>query len=179
MRLVVTLEGKVRTVDVDADRVVLAPDGEPLPIRIVQDGDDRTELEIAGERVVIEGWRPGRSAPPSELIVNGERFPVTVERGAGPRATAAPATPTSGTPTRSVVPTADGIAVVPPMPGRVVELRVREGDVVARGAVLVVVEAMKMRNEIASPADGTVAGLAVAVGQSVRGRETMLRIVPR
>ncbi len=54
-----------------------------------------------------------------------------------------------------------------PIPGRVVQMLVREGDAVERGQVLAVLEAMKTELRIAAPADGTVAHVGCAVGDSV------------
>jgi glutaconyl-CoA/methylmalonyl-CoA decarboxylase subunit gamma len=64
------------------------------------------------------------------------------------------------------------------MPGKILEVRVREGDTVRKGDVLLRLEAMKMSNEIASPADGIVRGLRVAAGANVRAREPMFYIAP-
>ncbi|HEY7111634.1 MAG TPA: biotin/lipoyl-containing protein [Thermoanaerobaculia bacterium] len=60
------------------------------------------------------------------------------------------------------------------MPGRVVEVRVAEGDRVASGQVVLVLEAMKMQNEIRASAGGVVARCAVAAGQAVDGGALML-----
>ncbi len=57
--------------------------------------------------------------------------------------------------------------LVTPMPGKVVKVLVRAGDAVKQGQALVVVEAMKMENELRSPKDGKVAELLVAEGQAV------------
>ncbi|MEZ4269765.1 MAG: biotin/lipoyl-containing protein, partial [Myxococcota bacterium] len=54
-----------------------------------------------------------------------------------------------------------------PMPGKVLDLKVAPGDLVVRGQVLVVVEAMKMEHAVKSPRDGTVARVGVAVGDMV------------
>src|SRR5262245_37864645 len=59
-------------------------------------------------------------------------------------------------------------AVVSPMQGTVLEVRVAEGDQVTAGQVLCIVEAMKMENEIGAHREGTVTGLSVAVGQPVK-----------
>ncbi|HZZ86179.1 MAG TPA: biotin/lipoyl-containing protein [Anaeromyxobacteraceae bacterium] len=59
--------------------------------------------------------------------------------------------------------------VASPMPGKVVKVLVRPGDEVKQGQGLVVVEAMKMENELRSPRDGKVVEVAVVVGQIVEG----------
>lgn len=60
-----------------------------------------------------------------------------------------------------------GGRVEAPMPGRVVSVRAKVGDAVAAGAALVVVEAMKMQNELLAPRAGTVARVLVAEGATV------------
>jgi acetyl-CoA/propionyl-CoA carboxylase biotin carboxyl carrier protein len=58
-------------------------------------------------------------------------------------------------------------AVVSPMQGTVLKVEVADGDRVAAGQLLCVVEAMKMENEIVAPRAGTVGGLAVAPGAAI------------
>ena len=53
------------------------------------------------------------------------------------------------------------------MPGKILAVKVNAGQAVKRGEVLLVLEAMKMENEIVAPQDGTVASVNVAVGDSV------------
>lgn len=64
-----------------------------------------------------------------------------------------------------------------PMPGLIVSVPVKEGQKVAKGDVLVVLESMKMQNELRSPRDGTVVRLRVKSGDSVEQRETLLSVV--
>jgi biotin carboxyl carrier protein len=59
------------------------------------------------------------------------------------------------------------------MPGKVVRLLVRAGEVVKVGQGLFVIEAMKMQNEIRSPKSGTVEKLFAAAGQPVNAGETL------
>jgi 3-methylcrotonyl-CoA carboxylase alpha subunit len=61
-----------------------------------------------------------------------------------------------------------------PMPGQVVAVSVKAGDVVTRGAKLMVIEAMKMEHAITAPADGTVATVRFAVGDKVREGEEVI-----
>ena len=62
------------------------------------------------------------------------------------------------------------------MQGTVLRVEVAEGDSVEAGQVLVIVEAMKMENEIRAHAPGVVRELAVAVGDSVRSGQPLLRV---
>jgi biotin carboxyl carrier protein len=67
-----------------------------------------------------------------------------------------------------------GGAVKTQMPGRVVRVLVAEGDVVEKGTPLVVVEAMKMENEIKSPREGTISRIAVSEGEIVEARAVLV-----
>ncbi len=68
--------------------------------------------------------------------------------------------------------------VVSSMQGTVLDVRVSEGDEVARGTVICIVEAMKMENEISVHRDGTITGLAVAPGDSVAIGQTICVVSP-
>ena len=63
--------------------------------------------------------------------------------------------------------------ILAPMPGKIVQLLVATGDVVQAGQGLMVVEAMKMQNEIRSPKSGSVERLAVVTGQAVNAGEVV------
>ena len=62
----------------------------------------------------------------------------------------------------------------PPMPGKIVGIKVNEGDAVKKGQILVVLEAMKMQNELPAPRDGTVKTINVKVGQTVEGKDVLV-----
>jgi len=64
-----------------------------------------------------------------------------------------------------------------PMPGMVVTIPVQEGQMVQKGDVLVVLESMKMQNELRSPRDGKVVRVRVETGDRVEQKETMLSVV--
>ncbi len=73
---------------------------------------------------------------------------------------------------------ADG-RIKPPMPGKIVEVKVKEGQEVAEGDVLVVLEAMKMQNDLKSPIAGTVHRIHVQDGANVEATAVLLEITPR
>jgi acetyl-CoA/propionyl-CoA carboxylase biotin carboxyl carrier protein len=68
--------------------------------------------------------------------------------------------------------------VVSPMQGTVIEVRVAEGDEVDRGAVICIVEAMKMENELTAHAAGVVTSLSVAAGDAVAFGQTICVVSP-
>lgn len=67
-------------------------------------------------------------------------------------------------------------AVTAPIPGVVSDLKVSKGDMVKAGSVLLVLEAMKMENEIYSPSDGMVEEIYVKIGQQVSRDERLVLI---
>jgi acetyl/propionyl-CoA carboxylase alpha subunit len=64
-----------------------------------------------------------------------------------------------------------------PMPGLVVALPVADGQKVEKGDVLLVLESMKMQNELKAPRTGTVSRIRVGVGDSVEQRQTLLSVL--
>ena len=63
-----------------------------------------------------------------------------------------------------------------PMPGLVVDIPVQDGQQVAEGDILIVLESMKMQNELKSPRDGKVSSIRVKQGQSVEQHQIMLGV---
>ena len=63
-----------------------------------------------------------------------------------------------------------------PMPGLIIEIEAKEGDAVRAGQGLVIVEAMKMQNEMKAPRDGVVKQILVKKGQTVNSRDTLVII---
>ena len=98
--------------------------------------------------------------------VNGAAAPVAAPVAAAPAPAAAPASAAApAAPAKSG--TAGAIAVKAPMPGNIMKVNAKVGDSVKKGDVLVVLEAMKMENDICAPEDGTVASVEVAQGATV------------
>jgi len=63
-----------------------------------------------------------------------------------------------------------------PMPGLVVTVPVKEGDTVTKGQVLVILESMKMQNELKSPKDGVITRVKIEQGQTVEQKQQMISI---
>lgn len=104
------------------------------------------------------------------ITVNGTVYSVTVEEGAStgaaPVAAAAPA-PAAPAPAAAPAGAQGSVTVNAPMPGKILGVKASVGQAVKKGDVVVVLEAMKMENEIVAPQDGTIASINVAVGDSV------------
>lgn len=115
------------------------------------------------------------------LEVNGKAFDVTLEAmetgGSGPRKLQS-SRPLPATPTRAGVPPVSAAggkgAVIAPIPGAILEIKVRQGDKVSAGQPVLKMEAMKMENEISAPVSGIISNINVNVGDSVgQGQELM------
>ena len=116
------------------------------------------------------------------ITVNGVAYDVAVEElgaGAAPVAAAPVAAPVAAAPVAApaAAPAANGAAgsvkVESPMPGKILAIKANVGQAVKKGDVVMILEAMKMENEIVAPADGTIAGINVAVGDSVESGDTL------
>lgn len=120
------------------------------------------------------------------ITVNGTAYDVEVEEKGGavaaaPRAAApapraaAPAPKAAPAPAPAAKPVAAGATTVTaPMPGKVLEVKCKAGDAVKSGQVLLILEAMKMQNEIMAPADGTIADVRVSAGSTVNTGDVMI-----
>ena len=119
-----------------------------------------------------------------KVTLNGRTYEVEVEAGTAmladeyeayapaPAPVAAPAAAPVAAAAPAAAPaapavTAAGDTIAAPMPGTILRVEVNEGAAVKAGDVLMVLEAMKMENEIPAPRDGTVAQIVVQKGTSV------------
>ena len=98
--------------------------------------------------------------------VNGTVYEVELEEitGAAPAAAAPVAAPAAAP---AAAAPAGGEKVCAPMPGTILSVNVSNGSAVKKGDVLMILEAMKMENEIMAPCDGTVTSVAAAKGAAV------------
>jgi acetyl/propionyl-CoA carboxylase alpha subunit len=167
VRYRVDVGGRTLQVDLESTQdgaLRASVDGTPCDAQVAT-GGDRLRLRIGATLLdLVVERRPGKGG--DEIVLHGRgatlRTRVTSDRDlAAVRAAGA----SSG-----------AAAIRAPMPGRVVAVLVEKGASVAAGAPLVVVEAMKMENELRAPSAGTVKDVFVRPGQNVEGGEELIRI---
>jgi acetyl/propionyl-CoA carboxylase alpha subunit len=168
MKFAVHIEGTKRTVEIEplgAREFRARLDDQTMSADAVEIGAGTFSILLAGHAFEARVSRDGHGE--SDLLVRcaGRDFRVQVR---DPRSWRAGR--------RAAIEAAGPQQVVAPMPGKVVRLLVSVGETVEAGRGLVVVEAMKMQNEIRAPKSGRVERVLVAEGQAVRTQETLLVI---
>ena len=113
------------------------------------------------------------------ITVNGVAYSVSVEEtAAGAAPVAAPvapkAAPAPAAAPKAAAGAAGAVTVKAPMPGNILDVKVKAGASVKAGDVLVILEAMKMENEIVAPQDGTVASINVNKGDTVNSGDVLV-----
>ena len=143
----ISVDGKVYEVDFES------VSGQPVYSLIV-DGRSHEAYVAAGE----SEW---------QVLLRGRLFPVSVEDEREKRLRSAAG--------GDVAQTGEFHLRVP-MPGLVVAIPVEEGQQVKKGQVLLILESMKMQNELKSPRDGTVGRIRVKAGETVEQKQTVLSV---
>lgn len=119
--------------------------------------------------------------------VNGNSYEVEVEEvGGAPsiqtvaarpaQAEAAPAPKAAVPAAPKVQGSAGAVKMTAPMPGTILDVKVKVGDVVKKGQLVAILEAMKMENEILAPQDATIASVNVSKGQQVNSGDLILTL---
>lgn len=166
MKYVVTLAGREFRVDLDGDQVSV--DGRPVAANVARvPGSPELCLTIDGHlhTLAVEGqdhgvWRLVDRGAVRDILIEDERTRhIRSLAGAGKS-------------------TVGGGVLKAPMPGLVVRISVSEGDLVVAGSGLVVLEAMKMENELKAPAGGRVSAILVLAGQAVEKGQVLLELTP-
>ncbi len=143
----VSVDGKVYEVDFES------VSGQPVYSLIV-DGRSHESYIYPGE----DSW---------QVLLRGRLYPVLVEDEREKRLRSAAG--------GSVAETGE-YHLRAPMPGLVVAVTVAEGQEVKKGQVILILESMKMQNELKAPRDGTMGRIRVKAGESVEQKQTLLSI---
>jgi biotin carboxyl carrier protein len=144
----VSVDGKVYEIDFESVA------GQPVYSLIV-DGRSHESYIYQGD----DNW---------QVLMRGRLYPVKVEDEREKRLRAAAG--------GSVAETGE-FHLRAPMPGLVVAVPVAEGQSVKRGQVILILESMKMQNELKAPRDGTIGRIRVKPGESVEQKQTLLSVI--
>jgi biotin carboxyl carrier protein len=144
----VSVDGKVYEVDFES------VSGQPVYSLIV-DGKSHESYVAPGDH----DW---------QVLIRGRLYPVTVEDEREKRLRSAAG--------GGVAETGE-FHLRAPMPGLVVAILVEEGQAIKKGQVLLILESMKMQNELKSPRDGTMGRVRVKAGETVEQKQTLLSVL--
>ena len=171
----INIDGQVYDVDLKGGEIVV--NGKSFAVRSERTGNEAT-VQIGGKTRVVE-------LKGDTVVLDGKSYKAAIEgrpaapppapRPSAPAAAAppAPAAPTAPSRPEAAAPTVAGTVIRAPMPGKILRVGVKEGDKVAYGTVLMVLEAMKMENEIRSTVAGIIRSLPVAAGSTVNANEPL------
>ena len=127
--------------------------------------EDKKKNSNGEYTVTVNGVAYGVKLAGNKAVVNGVEYPLNVEDGIKVAAPAA-----------QVVTSTSNTDVPAPMPGLALRFNVKEGDTVKEGDLIMVMEAMKMENEIFAPCAGTVTRICVNQGDQVQAGDTLMQI---
>jgi biotin carboxyl carrier protein len=112
------------------------------------------------------------------IKLNGKVYEVEIEEVTGGAGEAATTITQNSTPDKSnnSAQSSSGTTIEAPIPGNVLGVSVNVGDYVRKDQVLVILEAMKMENEIVSPVDGKIVSIGVSKGATVNAGDVLMQI---
>jgi len=160
------------SIDGRTHKVVLAPDGTvevdghsiPADIQPLSEGVLSILLTLPDGHIRSFRCIADNSAADPAVLIEGRRIPYTVTDPRSLRATSSAASASGPRPLKA------------PMPGRIIRVLVAPGERVEQGQGCVVIEAMKMQNELKAPKAGVIARLTAIVGETVPAGATLLVI---
>lgn len=166
MAYIASSRGQTHRLEVqqERDRLCVRLDGRDFPADVLQVAPHHYSMLIQGRHYEIDVLEMEEA---SVVLVNGQPFRVDIQ----------PEQMRYGrTQPRKTESQGGNKSVSAPMPGKVVKLLVKLGDVVREGDGIVVVEAMKMENELKAPVAGTVAEIRAGEGKAVNGGDVLVVI---
>lgn len=188
MRFRLEIDGQEHQVVAEPNGVVVL-DGERFDTQVKRPAADRVTVQVNDKSYEVRVIDNTAETGAYLLELGGERIPVLVREvvkggGAAPRPTGTPVRVAAGADSgpagakgtvaageARVAAIADDDGVRAPMPGKIVNVLVEEGETVEEGAPVLILEAMKMENELRAPKRGRVASVLVRKGdQAERGQ---------
>jgi biotin carboxyl carrier protein len=171
----INIDGAERVVEASADGTVIIDD-QTFMAKVGGTGKDKRTVKVGDKtyEVQVANRSEGKDGASTELMLElvGERVPVSVKdvtKDAPQAAAPAPAAVAPAPAAKSTEDYKDGIFA--PVPGKIVDIKVKVGDTVKEGDLVLILEAMKMENELHSPKQATVAAVLVNKGdQTTKGQ---------
>ena len=171
-RYVITVDGRQHDVEVGPARgdgvVEVVVDGRRQSVHDAADGDLLVRAGTSGTQVRVT---LPRGPSPSSAATPGRAHTIKVQTARQAAAAQARASASGGTGGRA--------EIEAPMPGRVVAVLVAKGDLVEADTAVIIVEAMKMENEVKTPVAGRVSDIAVEAGVTVDAGQPLCTIEPQ
>ena len=148
-------------------------DNNPFEVNVTELENGQIDVEVNGSNYIVTIDREGTKAANAPAKAAPKAAPV-----AAPKAAAPAAAPKAAAPAAAPAPAAGGAVktVKSALPGSVTKLVMEVGQAVKKGDTVMMIEAMKMENEIKAEKDGVIAEIKVAVGQNVMNDEVLLTI---
>jgi glutaconyl-CoA/methylmalonyl-CoA decarboxylase subunit gamma len=180
MRFVAKVDGADVQVVAGADGAV-AVGADRFEAKVAKPAPDRRTVEIGGKGYEVRVIEASAESGKYMLELSGERIPIvvtdvmkggaTAARGRDPGAAAAAAAKRTAKPAEG-----DSEGVRAPMPGKIVDVFVEPGDRVDAGDVVLILEAMKMENELRAPKKATVKSVLVKKADPVAGGQLLVAL---
>jgi len=166
MRYDISVEGKVYRVDLKKgpapapqDYWICQLDGREIKVDAVQLGSNTLSLVLDGKSFEIRRESAGEV---QRLFVRGRQYDVTVQDARSRKSRK-----------RSLADNAGSLKLTAAMPGKVIRVLAKDGDTLQAGMGILVVEAMKMQNELRSPKDGRLKQMLAREGMNVNAGDVL------
>lgn len=156
--------------DVQTDAETASVGGTEFSVRTVRSGNIVT-VYVNEKPFAVQLPPEIPEEGPVKLLVDAKEYDVEVKSAGGARKKPKPAA-------KKTVAAGGAGAVLAQMTGRVIRVDISQGDSVNQGDILLIVEAMKMENEIVAPVSGTIKQVAVAAGARVSEGDLLVEIEP-
>lgn len=161
-------------------KFVYTINGVKYRVEILSTEDNVAEIEVNGTKYSVGLEAAPKDKPLMRTISKPSVAPVATTVAASVSDPVAPVPTTTPTTTPAAAPASapasGGSPVISPLPGVIIKVLVNPGDKVTKGQKLMILEAMKMENDIKAPKDGIVASIAVSVNDNVQEGVTLLTL---